>query len=400
MTKRVLFLSNGHGEDLNASLVLKAFMQAHSEVDVAALPIVGAGHAYRRLQVPLIVPTQAMPSGGIFYTNPLALLKDLASGLVGLTLRQIYALLTTARQYDLLFAAGDIVPIAMAQLTGRPYCAFIVSTSSYYEGRLKLPAITAWCLRSDRCQTIFTRDAFTAQDLQQRGLKKAVFAGYPVMDVLTPTGHDLELTPNLPMIALLPGSRLPEAGQNLMLQLRLCERINQLRPVQFRAALVPSLTEADLIAAAQQTDGPWQYLGQGKLRLPPSETTAETLVICRSDAFPDILHQCDVAIGMAGTAVEQAVGLGKPVVQILGQGPQFTHRFADAQMRLLGPSVQTMGTKPATPEILQQAAQRVIAILPDRSYCETCLENGRERMGPPGGSEAIAEQFAHVLAHV
>ena len=39
---------------------------------------------------------------------------------------------------------------------------------------------------------------------------------------------------------------------------------------------------------------------------------------------------------MAGTAAEQAIGLGKPVIQIEGKGPQFTKSFAEAQRRLLG----------------------------------------------------------------
>jgi hypothetical protein len=42
---------------------------------------------------------------------------------------------------------------------------------------------------------------------------------------------------------------------------------------------------------------------------------------------------------MAGTAAEQAVGLAKPVLQLPGQGPQFTASFAEAQRRLLGPTV-------------------------------------------------------------
>ena len=42
---------------------------------------------------------------------------------------------------------------------------------------------------------------------------------------------------------------------------------------------------------------------------------------------------------MAGTAAEQAIGLGKPVIQIEGKGPQFTKSFAEAQRLLLGKNV-------------------------------------------------------------
>jgi uncharacterized protein (TIGR03492 family) len=100
---------------------------------------------------------------------------------------------------------------------------------------------------------------------------------------------------------------------------------------------------------------------------------------------------------MAGTAIEQAVGLGKPVVQIPSKGPQFTYHFAEAQMRLLGSSVQTIGNKPATQETIAAAAKRVKQILGDRAYLQTCQQNGLERVGLPGGSAGISDRFAEIL---
>jgi uncharacterized protein (TIGR03492 family) len=116
------------------------------------------------------------------------------------------------------------------------------------------------------------------------------------------------------------------------------------------------------------------------------------------DAFADILHQCAVVVGMAGTAVEQAVGLGKPVVQIPGRGPQFTYPFAEAQERLLGPAVQTIGREPATAKTLAAAAEQVAAILQDGDYRQRCEAIGQVRVGPPGGSRAIAQQLLQHLA--
>ena len=37
-----------------------------------------------------------------------------------------------------------------------------------------------------------------------------------------------------------------------------------------------------------------------------------------------------------GTVADKFIGLGKPVIQIEGKGPQFTRSFAEAQRRLLG----------------------------------------------------------------
>lgn len=64
------------------------------------------------------------------------------------------------------------------------------------------------------------------------------------------------------------------------------------------------------------------------------------LVLLPGSQFADCLHVCVGGLAMAGTATEQLVGLGKPVVTIPGQGPQFNFRFAEAQQRLLGKSVR------------------------------------------------------------
>ncbi len=366
------------------------------------MPIVGNGNAYRKLNVPIIGPTQQLPSGGFNYinllrllnpvnwwrdTNPVSLARDLLAGLIGLTCAQVRAVCRYSKACDVLFACGDIVPILFARVTGRPFFVFLVSTSSYYEGRVKLPWLAQWSLRSRHCLSILTRDRYTAQDLQQRGFRHAYFLGYPIMDVLTPRNLPLREPPHLTFIALLPGSRLPEAEQNFGLLLGLCEAIVAYRPAQFHAALVPGFTPDRVRTLAQQHQ--WQVVSPGYLR------KGSLQVRYHYDAFADILHQADLVVGMAGTAVEQAVGLGKPVVQIPGSGPQFTYLFAEAQMRLLGSSVITVGTRPAGRRTLLQAAQRIDQILNNPTFLQECKENGRERVGEPGGSVAIAR---HVLA--
>ncbi|ABB56708.1 lipid-A-disaccharide synthase-related protein [Synechococcus elongatus] len=390
----LLFLSNGHGEDLNASLIVKAIQTVNPQLAIAAQPIVGAGHAYRKLGVPIIGPTESMPSGGLLYMNPWVLVRDLAQGLVLLSLRQIAAIWRLRQQFKLVVAVGDVVPIALASLTGRPFVAFLVSTSSYYEGRLRLPWLTQRLLRSPRCRQIFCRDAFTAADLQSRGFAKAIFCGYPIMDALQGQGAELVLDPQCPLIALLAGSRLPEAIANLKLQLRLCQELAKWGDFAFAAAIVPAIDATQLQAIAM--DLGWQFDGRDRLLTSVGDRRLE--VHCRSDAFAEILQASQLVIGMAGTAVEQAVGLGKPVVQLIGAGPQFTYRFAEAQERLLGTdSVQTIGKTPAQPADLTQAAQVILQTLQDPTQPERCRQNGQARVGSPGGSAAIAGQIFSVL---
>jgi len=396
--KKVLFISNGHGEDLNASQVLKALQLNYPNIQVAALPMVGEGNAYRKLGVDIITPTLSLPSGGFVYMDKRQLLTDVQKGLLKLTWQQIKAARAFTKDCDLIFATGDIVPLALARITGCPYTAFIVSSSAHYENRMQPPFLMNWLMGSSLCKTIFTRDAFTAQLMQQQGISKAIFAGYPIMDVLKPTGMNLELKPEIPMIALLPGSRLPEACHNLGIMLDLAVAIaREFSPnsVQFRAALVPKMMESEVLMAIAIEHG-WNFD-------PPHRfvynhvNQSQIELTCFSTAFADILHKSNLAIGMAGTAVEQAVGLGKPVIQILGQGPQFTYSFADAQMRLLGISVQTIGKIPATPNILNEAAQTVKLTLQNSDYLEACKVNGTERVGLSGGSARIADFIAQLV---
>ncbi len=387
--KRILCLSNGHGEDLSASQVLKALHIVAPHIEMAALPLVGEGRAYRSLNIPIIGPTQALPSGGFFYMDYRQLLTDFKSGLVGLTIAQIKTILTHRHQYDLIFAVGDIVPQLFAYITGLPYAYFMVASSAHYEDRIDINLL----MKSARCREIFTRDAYSAEYFQQRKVTKAAFLGNPFMDVLQPTGQDLFLQSGVPMVSLLPGSRLPEASQNFGLLLKLCvetARSMASQLVQFRAALVPSMMSLLPEIAAEYG---WQYLEQGKLQ----DSDSGTIVMCFDRAFGDILHACDLVVGMAGTAVEQAVGLGKPIIQVVGQGPQFTYRFAEAQMRLLGESVKTVGKVPATPVILQEAAQAIKNTLADQAYLEQCRGQGPERMGAAGGSRSIALRLLAIL---
>lgn len=399
-SKSVLFLSNGHGEDAINCQIFWALRASCSDVGVAAMPIVGDGAAYARSGVPIIGPTSTMPSGGVFYMNLLFLLKDIGAGLIILTWQQLQAVWTHSCCCDLVVATGDIVAAAIAHTTNRPYIIFLSAHSTYYEGRANLGLVLWKLLSSPRCLAVFTRDALTAADLNQQGLNKAQFVGSPVMDNLNATGKDLELMPGVRTLALLPGSRLPEASDNLILLLELVKQIVAVSavPVQFRAALVPSLMpQLDEIAVRSG----WQHRSQKLvfqgIKSPNCGRELAVEVICYADAFADILQHSSLVIGMTGTAVEQAVGLGKPVIAVPGNGPSFTYRFAEAQNRLLGNSVRVVGTKPANYQIIKEAALAVDRTLQDDRYLENCVKNGLERMGKAGGSMNIANYTANYL---
>ncbi|MDB9526100.1 lipid-A-disaccharide synthase-related protein [Oscillatoria sp. CS-180] len=388
MPKRVLFISNGHGEDNHSAYVIRTLRELAPDVEIAAIPIVGEGNAYRRLGVPILGPTKVLPSGGFTYVNRWLLVRDIRAGLLGLTWRQFRAIRHYGPQYDLVHATGDSVGQTCAYLTGRPFISFISCLSALYEGRLQTDFVMRFVVRSSRCQAIVTRDPYTAEDLAKQGFDKVHYGGIPSLDWLLPHGKDLSLKPEVPMVALLPGSRMPEAVRNFKLQIQFVEESVRLigHDVQFRAALVPALM-AEIGALAAEVN--WNYKTGRLWRQLEDGTIAE--ILCYDDAFNDIVYHTTLVIGMAGLAVDQAVAIGKPVIQIPGEGPQFNYAFAEAQDRLLGLSAQTIGTGPANHETLKEAAQCLQKTLYDKAYLSACVDNGRARLGIPGASKRIAQ---------
>ncbi len=413
--RRVLFISNGHGEDLSGAAVAQALQRLAPEIELSALPIVGAGNSYRRAGIFCHCAGAAMPSGGFVYMSAFQFWRDIQAGLVGQTWQQLQA----ARQFgkegshthDLVFATGDVVALAMALATGRDYFSYLVPFSAYYENRLQLPFPTVQLLRRRRCLKVFARDQFTARLLCQQRVTQAQFVGNAFMDVLATDApsqslacQSLALT-ECPVVALLPGSRLPECGQNLRLMLDFYTLWHQEnrdhQPLAWYAAITPSLLN-ELRELLTNTPWQWELLGQDiseGIYLWHSDREKESGIYCVADAFSKILQACTVVIGMAGTALEQAVGLGKPVITFVGDGPQFTYRFAEAQQRLLGESIHLIAPTmaKASPETLRDAVPILANCLHDREIKERSEANGRERIGGMGGAmvmaQAVLERF-------
>jgi uncharacterized protein (TIGR03492 family) len=400
---RVLLLSNGHGEDLSGALLARELMQRG--VAVEALPLVGHGHAYRQAGIPVLGPTRDFSTGGLGYTSLGGRLTELREGQYVDLLRRLGNL--RGRRDHLIVAVGDLLPVLVAWLCRRPTLVYLVAYSSHYEGRLRLPWPCGWLLRRRRMLRIWSRDPLTAGDLSRQLARPVSFLGNPFLDLVT-GDHDPIPNDAQQGLAVLPGSRLPEALRNLerLLDLlsRLPERLQAPQRLALRAALVSSL-DARHVGRLAAPRG-W--------RLEPGRGAADGLapqVLVRGQQrlqlhwgrFPAVLHGCDLAVSMTGTAAEQAVGLGKPVLQVEGEGPQFTAGFAEAQRRLLGPGLLCA---PGHGDGHLQASADLAAMMLDRladsnlgpAWRAELADIGRKRIGPPGGSGRMAAAIMEVLS--
>jgi uncharacterized protein (TIGR03492 family) len=423
---RVLCLSNGHGEDAIAIRILRELQQQPTTPDLVALPIVGEGYAYTNSGIPLIGSVKAMPSGGFIYQDGRQLARDIRGGLLQLTLAQRRAIRAwagtaeTQRRREtnpesFILAVGDIVPLLFARVSGLPYAFVGTAKSEYYlrdEGGW-LPRKSWWDDRIERwtgciyhpwerwlmshpnCKAVFPRDTITAMSLKRQGIP-AFDLGNPMMDGLEweeekdqgfrmkDKNQDLafSLSPLALTIALLPGSRPPEAYANWE---TILQAVNGMiaqtrRSLIFLAAIDPRL-EAEVLHQGLLANR-WQQITDDSYTVGLGERQA-TLVLAQN-RFAECLHRADIAIAMSGTGTEQFVGLGKPVITIPGKGPQFTPAFAEAQTRLLGASVVLVKEPDRVAAVIQSLLQNPDAL-------QTIAENGRRRMGAPGAAKRIAQ---------
>lgn len=408
---RLLCLSNGHGEDAIAIRILRQLKRLEPQVELTALPLVGRGEAYESLSVPIIGAVRQMPSGGFIYMDGAQLWQDLRGGLLGLTLAQLRVVRRWSRKGGTILAVGDIVPLVFAWLSGMPYAFVGTAKSDYYwrdeagwlpqtspwersMGSVYLPW-ERWLMGRRRCLGVFPRDTLTAQGLGS--LPRVFDVGNPMMDDIvaeSPIREEDEDTRAL-RIVLLPGSRPGEATRNWQLILEAVASLIGVFPrrsLVFLAAIAPSLDRAsfcqilatmgwqpqpDLNCVVEAPDG--LKFGYEKASL-----------LLTQQAYHSCLLAADVGIALAGTATEQLVGLGKPAIATPGKGAQYTPAFAEAQTRLLGPSL----TLVPQPEAVGVALRD---LLTDADRFQLAAENGRRRMGEAGAALRIASHLQSML---
>ena len=395
---RLLLLSNGHGEDLSGALLGQALKaQGHH---VEALPLVGRGNPYSEATIPLVGRTREFSTGGLGYTTFRGRLTELVQGQVIYLLRRLLRLIRIAGRYDLVVVIGDVIPVMAAWLCRRPVATYLVAYSSHYEGKLRLPWPCGNCLKSQRFKAVFSRDALTALDLSEQLKREVVFVGNPFMDSVLSPSNCLPYAKR--RLGLLPGSRRPELELNLVLLLGVIDQIPILQhspgDLEIDLALVGALGDEHLNNIAQ-SHGWSLVLGQGSSPARLEKNGRQIQV--RRQRFTSVLWGSDLLLCMAGTAAEQAVGMAKPVLQLPGQGPQFTAGFAEAQRRLLGPTVFCAAAPYEGEGLLRATAKLAIELLErsvnDPDLRRDCREQAMQRLGPQGGGRKMAGLISGLL---
>ncbi len=379
---RILLLSNGHGEDLSGSLIAKQLV--NSGYSVEALPIVGKGIHYEKEKIKIIGKTKEFTTGGIGYNSFKGRLNEIFGGEIIYVLKRLYLTYKIRKKYNYFFVVGDIVPVFFAWVCKKDFFTYLVAYSSHYEGKLKLPWPSKFFLISKKAKKIYTRDFLTANDLTSQLKKKVSFFGNPFMDKYF--FRDKELKKSDFSIGLFPGSRFPEILNNFVLILEVLEALSDFsyfQKIEFNFAIVNALSSSKIREIFENRK--WVYLEKINEKNLLKFQYKSLTVNLYWNTFDEILLKSRLCISMAGTAAEQAIGLGKPVIQIEGKGPQFTKSFAEAQRRLLGKYVFCATNYKNKNDQIHQTIRLIIQVIYliklNKKFLISCHENAKKRLG-------------------
>ncbi len=405
--QNLLFLCNGHGEDTIACKVIEALHEINPDISNEVLPMVGDGKAFRTFVkdgwLTKIGTSTFFPSGGFSNQSFSGLVLDLKAGLLESLCRQWTLINRLAKEGRIIVVVGDFLPLLFAWASGANYF-FIGTPKSDYTWasgprsslsdcyhRLKgseWDPWEYWLMGSRRCRMVAVRDQITARGLRNHGIE-AISPGNPMMDGISQRECPDDFKKYRRLI-LLCGSRLPEAYQNFK------KLLNAIQLIQIKSSIavfVPLSSSSmrqkiELILIELGFKPNYQSIVENGI----SEIWKKNslLILIGFNQFSCWAKWGEVGVANAGTATEQLVGLGIPCVSLPGKGHQFNFNFAKRQSRLLGGAV-------AISKGYTTLAEQVGFLLNSDFDRKIIGLRGAKRMGPEGGSHAIA---LSILTHL
>lgn len=376
--KRVLFVSNGHGEVAIAARI-SAELQDVAGSDHLAL----VGDFAHSGVMRDVGPRRRMPSGGLIAMGNLRnIARDLRAGLIGHTLAQLRFLNGCCATYAAAVAVGDVFALGMALRT-RIATAFVGTAKSVYVapyGSFEESVIR-------KAAVVYVRDEPTAQRLQAHGIPAR--SGNVIVDLYTDEAPPVK-DEQSPYLALFPGSREDAYGAAALLAgvvHELAQRFAQLGAV---LSIAPGLEHERMKAAIA---GAGFDVAEGGAHMPFRAFLGEREVLrAWTGPIGAMLAGADAVLGQAGTANEAAAAAGIPVIAFASNESGKHAWYRMRQAGLLGDALLVVAGDESS------AAQQVAALLADPDRRAKMAQAGRARMGPPGAAKQVAAAIAELIA--
>lgn len=380
---RVLFVSNGHGEAAIADRIAHELRATVPGMQLDHLALVGDGASEQMTDVG---PARAMPSGGLIAMgNVRNILRDVRSGLIGLTLEQLRFLRSSRGRYAAAVAVGDAYALAMSAVAGAP---------RVFVGTAKSVSVAPYGAFEERflrgASACFVRDEATARRLAEHGVRAE--AANVIVDLFT-AGDDPRAQAAIagfaPALALFPGSRAT-AYEHATFLLAVVRAAAGSHPSLGGVLSVARGLDAGRFAAAAEAAG-WSVARRDDGPI-PFTLSADGCERVRAWSGPlgAVLSRAEMVLGQAGTANEAAAAAGIPVVAFESARGSKAAWYRQRQRGLLGDALAVL------PARVDEAVAGVNALLDDPARRAHMSSEGRRRMGPPGGAARIAERVAAV----
>ncbi len=402
-TDSLLFISNGHGEDIIASEIIKRFLKKIKNKNIEVLPLVGNGDVFDSIKSKnfrKIGYLKELPSGGFSNQSLKGFLLDLFAGFLIQNLRNFLLVKQKSKYNCKIIAVGDFLPLIYAWSSGCEF-SFIGTPKSdhtwssgpgwdlsdFYH-KLKGSEWDPWemfLMTSSKCKNLIMRDKITADNLNRKKIE-AKYLGNPMMDFVNATNENISNIISFKRIILLVGSRYPEALKNLDNFLNCLQDFDLSKEL---VILLPLSINANVIQI-QSYLNKFGFIKQRKVKFLIDEDSVwkkkDQYIVIGKGKFNLWANMAEVGLANAGTATEQIAGLGIPSLSLPGSGPQFTKSFAKRQSRLLGGSVLVCKNK----KIL---LKRLSLLLQEKVKRLEQAEIGKKRMGEYGASKKIVDSL-------
>ncbi|MDQ6827039.1 MAG: lipid-A-disaccharide synthase-related protein [Candidatus Eremiobacteraeota bacterium] len=379
---KLLFVSNGHGEQAIAARIAKA-LQALAPVEIDHLALVGDVPA--DLGMRAVGPRSTMPSGGLLAMGNIRnILSDIGAGLIAHTLRQCVFLTQSRYKYDATVAVGDIFALLMA-LRSRCPAVYVGTAKSVHV------APYGWLERKilRSAVRVFVRDEPTAHALLQHGIH-AQAPGNVIADFYLDSSPAHRTQIGTKVLILFPGSRQRAYDEAVFLTRVVREVAKTRGDVAALLSIAPGL-EAATFADVLRADG---WLIRPTLTADISfDALSEGRLVLQgwTGSFSALLRDATLVLGQAGTANEAAAAAGIPVVTFEDDGQRSKDWYRMRQIGLLGDAMHI------TERNLTRASATVLELLADEERRAHMGQIGQQRMGPPGGARAIANQIVSLI---
>jgi uncharacterized protein (TIGR03492 family) len=382
--KRVLFVTNGHGEAAIADRISLELAALRPAVEPDHLALVGDAATDGMRDVG---PRRAMPSGGLIAMgNTRNLLRDLRGGLIALTWEQAWFLRRARGKYDAAVAVGDVYALTMALLTG---------ARTLFVGSAKSVAVAPYGAFEARilarASGRFVRDEATACELRRYGVDAGVAnAIVDLFETMRSDGIEPATRGFAPVLALFPGSR-DTAYDDAEFLCQVVLSLAAQRPTLGAVLSIARGLDAERFAAGARSAG-WQVNARTCESIPFTlSRNGRDLVRAWRGTLGPLLARATLVLGQAGTANEAAAAAAVPVVAFERDRDRRARWYRRRQQGLLGDALAVL------PGDLNDAVAGVAAILDDSERRRRMGEIGRSRMGAAGGARRIAESIAALL---